>query len=98
MREVVAFLPVVNSDKVIVIDAHLKPLLAKRRWYLTKSTYSGTPRPFTIAKEEGKEKQYRLARLLTKAGPWEFPKHLNGNILDCRLKNLALVGRRDDAF
>ena len=92
-----ATLPIVNSDRVVIIDHHLHPLLSRHRWYLPKSSYSGTPRPFTISHEGGKAKHYRLARLLTKAGPREFPKHLNGDVFDCRKGNLVLVDRKDDA-
>lgn len=92
-----AILPVVNSDQVIIIDATLYSTLRRHRWYIPKGLYAGNPRPYTIVKKNRKRRQLRLARIITKAPEGRYPKHLNGNFLDCRRGNIELVSWRDDA-
>ena len=90
-------LPIVGCDRTIFIDTFLYPVLSRYRWYIPKSQYAGNPRPFTTVTKDGKISQLRLARVITKAPHGLFPKHLNGNFLDCRRANLKLVSWRDEA-
>ncbi len=97
MKRRYALLPVVNDDRSIIIDANLYPILSRYRWYIHGGQYAGNPRPFTTVRKDGKERQLRLARAITKAPQGLYPKHLNGNFLDCHRANLKLVTWRDDA-
>lgn len=97
MSATYALLPVVNHDKKIIIDASHYPILCRYRWYVPRGRYAGNPRPFTYVKKDGKERQLRLARIITKAPDGMYPKHINGNALDCRRENMELVSWRDDA-
>lgn len=92
-----ALLPAVNDERHIIIDASLHPVLSRYRWYIPKGPCAGNPRPFTIVRKGTKERQLRLARIVTKAPDGLYPKHLNGNPLDCRGENIELVSRKDDA-
>jgi len=86
-----AVLPIVNSDNFIIIDADDWPVLKRFRWYIPRDRYPTSPRPFTVFKEGGLRHYKRLARVITRAPKGMYPKHLNGNPLDCRRENLALV-------
>lgn len=97
MTNAYKLLPIVNNAKSIVVDAPLYPILSRYRWYLPKSHYAGTPRPYTIINRNGKYHQLRLARSITKASDHQYPKHLNGDPLDCRRGNLELVSTRAEA-
>jgi hypothetical protein len=97
MPNAYSVLPIVNSDRTIVIDTSLYSVLSRYRWYIPKSQYAGNPRPFTTVRKDGKVRQLRLARAITKAPQGLYPKHLDGNFLDCRRANLKLVTWRDDA-
>jgi len=92
-----ALLPVVNDDRSIIVDAPLHPTLSRYRWYMPKTQYAGAPRPYTIVRNGGKYRQLRLARIIMKASDGLYPKHLNGNVLDCRRGNIELISRKDDA-
>lgn len=97
MTDTYALLPIVNDHRKIIVDACLHPILSRHSWYIPRGVYAGNSRPFTIVKKNGKDSQLRLARIITKAPEGMFPKHLNGNALDCRRGNIQLVSRRDDA-
>ena len=97
MSSTYALLPVVNSDEVIIIDAPLHAILKRYSWCIPKGIDAGNPGPFTRVKENGKERQWALARVVTKAPYGLYPKHLNGNFLDCRRANIELVDIKDEA-
>lgn len=92
-----AILPITNSDKKTLIDADLFSTLSIHRWHIPKGRYAGNPRPFTTIRNNGKARQIRLARVITNAAKDLYPKHLNGNPLDCRRENIELVENKDKA-
>ena len=93
-----ATLPVVNDDRRIIIDAALYPALSKHSWYIPKGFHNANPRPFTsLPLPSGKLKYVALARCIAGAKGRQFPKHINGNALDCRGENIALMVTRGEA-
>lgn len=97
MSATYALLPIVNDDRRIIVDSTIHAILCRYRWYIPRGRYAGNPRPFTYVKKDGKYRQLRLARAITKAPEGLYPKHLNGNALDCRMENMELVFWKDDA-
>lgn len=100
-----AALPIVNTDKHIIIDAQYYPILKQFRWYIAKGPNAQAPRPHTFEvddrlkalRNKSGRRSVSLERALMKPKERQWVKHLNGNLLDCRKENMVFVDRKDDA-
>lgn len=90
----------VRPDGFVVVDDDFAQVLARhwRRGWSIRRAIDGQHRP-TLVIPNGTRwgQRVRLARLVTQAPPHLFPKHLNGDVLDCRRANLRLVPIRSEA-
>ena len=90
----------IRSGGHVLVDAHFADWLLQcwgERWAVRRDTH-GQRRPLLMLPyPAGKWTDYRLARLVSRAPPNLFPKHLNGDVMDCRRANLALVRSRGEA-
>jgi len=99
-----ALLPIRRGGHVIVNDdiaQALEPLLAMGWWIYRPN--QGTHRPYLVSTSRKTPRsrwpeQAPLARIVLGAIPKTlFPRHSNGNVLDCRRENLTLTVSRGEA-
>jgi len=88
------------NKEYVLIDTDVADWMI-RHWrpgWSVRRTSNGNRRPeLVIPSLGGKERRFRLARLICNAPPYLFPQHLNGNVLDCRRVNLRLIRSRGEA-
>src|SRR3546814_6172038 len=89
-----------HPDGFVVVDDDFAAALLKdwRRGWRIEAAGLDLPRPVLVIPNRKRWGiRARLARLVTQAPPHLFPQHINGDVLDCRRKNLRLVVSRGEA-
>lgn len=81
-----AFIPLTNSKKRVIVDDIFLPKLSKFKWQLSSSGYASRS-----VWRDGKPATILMHRVISQVPPKMVTDHINNNRLDNRVENLRVI-------